>query len=153
MSARVRDLGVAARLAAFAVGLVVVGCVAALAGAATGHGRVTTVDNHGGDAMAMEQVTPGEQTRASGSASVAGGYTFVPAQATLPLGKTSIFRFRILDERGDTVRDIDVDGGVRVHLIVVRRDFVGYQHVHPKLQEDGSWTVPLALAAPGAYQR
>jgi hypothetical protein len=39
-----------------------------------------------------------------------------------------------------------------VHLIVVRRDFVGYQHVHPKLQADGSWSVPLTLVAPGAYR-
>ena len=41
---------------------------------------------------------------------------------------------------------------MRLHLIVVRRDFVGYQHLHPALQPDGSWSVPLTLAAPGVYR-
>jgi hypothetical protein len=63
-----------------------------------------------------------------------------------------VYRFRILDENGRPAHDFDLDGGVRLHLIVVRRDFVGYQHVHPKLQADGSWSVPLRLAAPGAYR-
>jgi hypothetical protein len=37
-------------------------------------------------------------------------------------------------------------------LIVVRRDFVGYQHLHPKLAAEGTWSVPLRVAAPGAYR-
>jgi hypothetical protein len=83
---------------------------------------------------------------------VAAGYSFAPVQTTLPLGKTSAFRFRILDNQGRAVHDFDLDGGVRLHLIVVRRDFVDYQHLHPTLQRDGSWSVPLELAAPGAYR-
>jgi hypothetical protein len=50
------------------------------------------------------------------------------------------------------VRDFDLDGGVRLHLIVARRDFAGYQHLHPALQHDGSWSVPLRLAEAGAYR-
>ena len=53
MQARVRDLGAPARLAVFALGLALVGGVAALAGAATGHGRVATGDTPA-EAMAME---------------------------------------------------------------------------------------------------
>jgi hypothetical protein len=152
MSARVRGLGAPARLAAFAFGLALVGGIAALAGAATGHGRVVAKDTHGGGEMAMEQMSPAEQSRASGLSSVAGGLSFVPARTTLPAGKTQAFRFRLLDQQGKPVRNVDLDGGVRVHLIVVRRDFSGYQHVHPTLQHDGSWSVPLTLAAPGAYR-
>ncbi len=151
MLARFRDLGAPARLAAFAVGLALVGGGAALAGAATDHGRAATKDEHG-DPMAMEQMSAADQSRASGLASVAAGYAFVPVQTTLPLAKTRAFRFRILDNRGEPVHDFDLDGGVRVHLIVVRRDFVGYQHVHPTLQPDGSWSVPLKLTAAGAYR-
>jgi hypothetical protein len=152
MSARFRDLGAPARLAAFAVVLALVGGVAALAGTATGHGRVTTIDTHGGGGMDMEQMSPADQSRAGGLASVAAGYTFAPVQKTLPLAKTSAFSFRILDNQGKAVHNFHLDGGVRLHLIVVRRDFVGYQHVHPTLQADGSWSVPLRLAAPGAYR-
>ena len=32
-----------------------------------------------------------------------------------------------------------------MHLIVVRRDLSGFQHVHPDLAADGTWTMPLAL--------
>ncbi len=45
-----------------------------------------------------------------------------------------------------------MDGGVRLHLIVVRRDFAGYQHLHPVLQADGSWSVPITLSQPGVYR-
>jgi hypothetical protein len=150
MPGRLRDLGAPARLAAFALGLALVGGVAALAGAATGRGRVATVEH--GSAMAMEHTSPVAQSRASGLASTAAGYSFVPVHSTLPLGRTAAFRFRILDSAGRPVRTFDLDGGVRLHLIVVRRDFVGYQHVHPKLQRDGSWSVPLRLGAAGAYR-
>jgi hypothetical protein len=151
MRARVRDLGAAWRLAAFVLGLALVGGVAALAGAATGQGRAVAKDS-AGDTMAMERMSPAEQSRANGLASVAAGYSFVPDRTMLAAGKTSEFRFRILDDRGRAVRKVDVDGGVRVHLIVVRRDFAGYQHLHPTLRRDGSWSVPLALNAPGTYR-
>jgi hypothetical protein len=149
---RLRNLGAPARLAAFALGLGLVGGIAALAGAATGDGRAVTKDARGDEAMHMEQMSPADQARANGLASVSAGYTFAPVRTTLPLGRTSAFRFRILDGNGEPARDFDLDGGVRIHLIVVRRDFVGYQHLHPTLQGDGSWSVPLKLAAPGAYR-
>jgi hypothetical protein len=41
----------------------------------------------------------------------------------------------------DTAHDEDL------HLIAVRRDLTGYQHVHPDLAEDGTWSVPLELTA------
>ena len=145
-----RDLGVAARLVAFALGLLVVGILAALAGAATGDRREPAAED--GADMAMEEMSSAEQSRASGLVSATAGYTFAPERTTLPRGETTPFRFRILDEHGDPVRDVDVDGGVRVHLIVVRRDFSGYQHLHPKLGADGSWVVPLQLRAPGVYR-
>jgi hypothetical protein len=39
-----------------------------------------------------------------------------------------------------------------LHLIVVRRDLTGYQHVHPVRSADGTWSVPLAFDAPGWYR-
>ena len=151
MPDRFRDLGAPARLAVFAAGLALVGGIAALAGAATGHGRVTLKDAKAGD-MAMTELSPEAESRANGLSAVAGGYTFSPVRTTLPAGRSSAFRFRILDRQGRAAHAFDVDGGVRLHLIVVRRDFVGYQHVHPKLLADGSWSVPLTLDSPGAYR-
>jgi hypothetical protein len=153
MTMRVRDLGAPARLAMFAAALALVGGVAAIAGATIGSGRVAAQAHAGDTQMSMGMPTSAAATRrASGLETEAAGYTFVPERATLPLANRSVFRFRILDARGDAVRSFDIDGGVRLHLIVVRRDFVGYQHLHPALQRDGSWAVPLSLSAPGAYR-
>jgi hypothetical protein len=151
MVERARALGAPARLAAFVLGLALIGGVAALVGTAAGSGRPAGADG-AGDSMAMEDMSPADRIRANGLATVAAGYSLAPERSTLPAGRTTEFRFRILDDRGQPVRRVDVDGGVRVHLIVVRRDFAGYQHLHPALHRDGSWAVPLRLAAPGAYR-
>jgi hypothetical protein len=60
--------------------------------------------------------------------------------------------FRIVNERGATVRDFDVEHARRMHLIVVRRDLSGFQHLHPRQTQDGGWTVPLRLAGGGTHR-
>ena len=37
----------------------------------------------------------------------------------------------------------------RMHLIVVRRDFAGFQHLHPEQRADGSWEVDIELERGG----
>jgi hypothetical protein len=149
MLGRLRE-SAALKLALFAAFLAAVGGIAALAGAATGSKPALSADVHGGE-MGMAAMSPAAQARANGLASSTAGYTFAPASTTLEQGANS-FRFRIIGADGNAVRDFDVDGGVRLHLIVVRRDFVGYQHLHPTLAADGMWSVPLQLAAPGTYR-
>jgi hypothetical protein len=39
-----------------------------------------------------------------------------------------------------------------MHLIVVRDDLSGFQHLHPRMSADGSWTTPVTLAEPGSYR-
>jgi hypothetical protein len=60
--------------------------------------------------------------------------------------------FRILGENGRAVREFDVEHTKRMHLIVVRRDLTGFQHLHPTLRADGTWTTPLTLPQPGTYR-
>ena len=78
---------------------------------------------------------------------------------TLRLARTSAtpgrrfeLAFRIVDAGGQTVRDFDVEHTKRMHLIVVRRDLTGFQHLHPTQAADGSWSVPVTLADPGSYR-
>jgi len=70
----------------------------------------------------------------------------------LERGRTAQLRFRIVGENGTTVRDFDVEHTKRLHLIVVRRDLTGFQHLHPTQERDGSWRVALRLDDPGAYR-
>lgn len=49
------------------------------------------------------------------------------------------------------VTRFDRDQTKLMHLIVVRTDFTGYQHIHPVLGAGGLFKVPLLLPQPGAY--
>lgn len=79
------------------------------------------------------------------------GYTFAPDDRTLRVGEQP-FAFRILGPDGEPVTEFELEHEKRLHLIVVRRDTSGFQHLHPELRADGTWTVPLELRAPGTYR-
>jgi len=67
-------------------------------------------------------------------------------------GREQRLAFRILDERGEPVRDYDVEHERRMHLIVVRRDLTGFQHLHPVLRADGAWETDVELPDAGSYR-
>jgi hypothetical protein len=141
------------RLALFGCLLALVGGAAAAIGAASGLGGGAEPSGRA-DGMAMEAehaATPADRALASGLSTAAGGFAFEPEQTAFPTGRSG-FRFRIVDAGGASAHDFDVEGGVRLHLIVVRRDLSGYRHLHPRLQPDGSWLVPLTFGEPGAYR-
>ncbi|MGH3569601.1 MAG: hypothetical protein ACRDRH_27030 [Pseudonocardia sp.] len=111
-------------------------------GHSTGHGGGP---GHGGAAVEH----PG------GLASSSGGYQFTPvddAQPGFVAGTTKEFAYRITGSDGAAVTAFDVEHDKRMHLIVVRRDTTGFQHVHPEMAADGTWRVPLTLPAAGTYR-
>ena len=79
------------------------------------------------------------------------GYTLDLAARSLPAGSATPVEFRVLGGDGEAVTEYDVEHDVDLHLIAVRRDLTGFQHVHPELGPDGVWRVPLALD-PGAWR-
>jgi hypothetical protein len=87
-----------------------------------------------------------------GLASSLGGYTLTPATTTLTPATSTIFSFRVNGPDGLPVTAYDVEHEKRMHLIVVRRDTAGFQHVHPDLAPDGTWSVPLTLPRAGSYR-
>ncbi|WP_206793225.1 hypothetical protein [Amycolatopsis sp. MtRt-6] len=84
-----------------------------------------------------------------GLASSKDGYTFTPAGTTPEPGR---FSFTITGPDGKPVTGFDVEHEKKLHLIVVRRDTSGFQHVHPEMAPDGTWSVPLTLPAAGSYR-
>jgi hypothetical protein len=150
MRDRFANLAVPARLTLFAALLAVVGAVAVAVGAATRDDTAAPRASSHGMAMS-ETVTPASQERTSGLSTSAAGLTFEPARTTFAPGSSS-FRFRIADAHGNARHDFTREGGVQLHLIVVRRDLVGYAHVHPVVQADGSWLVRLNFMKPGVYR-
>lgn len=87
----------------------------------------------------------------TGLAQAEDGFRLVLDDGARPAGSQPL-RFRIVKETGATVRDFDVEHARRMHLIVVRRDLSGFQHLHPEQTADGGWEVPLELAEAGSYR-
>ncbi|WP_028848370.1 hypothetical protein [Thermocrispum agreste] len=80
------------------------------------------------------------------------GYTFAPLTSTLRADRTERFRFRILGPDGHPVTRFEVEHEKKLHLILVRRDSAEFQHLHPAMAADGTWSVPLRLTKPGSYR-
>jgi hypothetical protein len=59
--------------------------------------------------------------------------------------------FTIEGPDGRPVTDYTVEHEEDLHMIAVRRDFTGFQHVHPEMAADGTWTTALDLT-PGAWR-
>ena len=89
---------------------------------------------------------------ADGTSPAAGGLTLESSPTTIPLAKRTVLALKVLDARGMPVTKFDRDQTKLMHLIVVRDDFLGYQHLHPVLGSGGRFTVPLLFAAPGRYR-
>jgi hypothetical protein len=139
-------MSVAAKLSGFAVVLALVFAGAALAGSRLDvQPGKTKSEPPGMGAMDAPQPVRGLAVSEK-------GLTLELARRTAPQGTPFALAFRIVDRRGQTVRDFDVEHTKRMHLIVVRRDMTGFQHLHPTQNADGTWSLPVALADPGAYR-
>ncbi len=111
-----------------------------------GHG-----DTHSGT-VAETQQAGAKADLPPGLASSRGGYTLTPTSTTATPGTPTTFSFQITGADGKPVTRFDVAHEQRMHLIVVRRDTAGFQHIHPKMATDGTWSVPLTLAQAGSYR-
>ena len=133
------------KLAAFAAVLAVVFGAAALAGGAVGriHDPAAATADEGMN-MAADPVR--------GLAVSENGFTLDLARRAARPDTTFRLAFRILGKDGRPVRDFDLEHTKRMHLILVRRDLTGFQHLHPVLRADGTWTTPVSLPQAGTYR-
>jgi len=138
------------KLGAFALALALIFGAAAFAGAAVGPDRSgekrveTHVTDHAAGAPAPATVR--------GLAVSDAGLTLALEDTTFDRGRPGELRFSIRGAGGTAVRDFEVEHEKRMHLIVVRRDGRGFQHLHPALDSEGTWSVPLTLPEPGTYR-
>ena len=81
------------------------------------------------------------------------GTTIAPAAFTVAARPAPSVALPRAGRRRERVRGgFEVEAQRRLHLIVVRRDLTGYQHLHPAMAADGTWSVPLEVRAAGAYR-
>lgn len=79
------------------------------------------------------------------------GYSLDLDQTTTSPGRAVPVSFQITGPDGTPVRTYDVEHEKQLHFIAVRRDLGGFQHVHPTLAADGTWSTGLDLA-PGDWR-
>jgi hypothetical protein len=135
---------VAAKLAGFAAALVLVFGGAALAG--------SRIDVHPGKTAEEPAMEAMGAAAVRGLAASQDGLTLELTRTAMARGERAELGFRVVDRSGRTVRDFDVEHTKRMHLIVVRRDMTGFQHLHPTQRADGSWSVPVTLRDAGSYR-
>ncbi|GIF65710.1 hypothetical protein Ais01nite_37450 [Asanoa ishikariensis] len=159
------------------LGLFVAGLVFALVGG-FGLGKLTGGEKPADGAsaaggMAMPSTDPANHAHAPGTAehdhgssgmtatagadlgglSLSGsGYTLVPAATDFTAGKKADLRFTVRGPDRQPVKQFAVVHEKQMHLVVARRDLSGYQHLHPTMAADGTWSIPLTLGQPGLWR-
>jgi Domain of unknown function (DUF4396) len=123
---------------------------------------------HGESSMAMsadEPATPEHASHAEegampqttdatvpGLAVASNGLALELGQSELPQGEGAELSFEVVGADGEAITDYDVEHTKRMHLIVVRRDLTGFQHLHPTMSENGTWSTPVTLPDAGSYR-
>ncbi|MGX6602923.1 hypothetical protein ACWKSP_12415 [Micromonosporaceae bacterium Da 78-11] len=81
-----------------------------------------------------------------------GGLTLEPLTTVFTAGKAQQLKFRVAATGGISVTTYAVVHDKPLHLVVIRRDLSGFQHLHPTMGLDGTWSIDLTLAQPGIYR-
>jgi hypothetical protein len=130
--------------------------VAAIAAVAAVFGTVVltaeAIDSNGGDMAGHGESAASGQNPVRGLAVSADGMTVELERTELPQGRSAEIAFRIVGSDGQPVRDFDTEHEKKMHLIVVRRDLTGFQHLHPSLDADGTWRATTTIPEAGSYR-
>lgn len=103
---------------------------------------------HGGHAGHGAKTAP----EATGLNVSQAGYTLDLVEDRPQRSAAATLRFRILGTDHEPVTRFETAHGKLLHLIVVRRDLATYEHLHPVMAADGTWSVTADLAAAGTYR-
>lgn len=107
------------------------------------HSTTTTRDTmqmSPNDTMAMDHPAP------------AVGLRLDVATTTYESTKSSDLSFTVVTQNGSTVNTYEVEQTKELHLVLVRSDLTGYQHLHPTRGADGTWTIPVTFPQGGSYR-
>lgn len=115
---------------------------------------------HGAESSPSDESQPHEHGSAAPEAAEAApagltiseqGYTLALNSAHAEAGKGRELAFRIIGPDAKPVNEFETAHEKELHLILVRRDFAGFQHVHPVRADDGTWRIDVDLT-PGTWR-
>ncbi|WP_229074025.1 hypothetical protein [Actinoplanes sp. DH11] len=125
--------------------------------AATPAATATVVDESQPHVHGPATPAPGAGGAAAGAAVgglslSASGLTLVPVTTVFTAGRPQKLEFTVHGPGGAPITTYAVVHDKPLHLIVIRRDLSGFQHLHPEMAADGTWTIDLTLTEPGSYR-
>ncbi len=95
----------------------------------------------------------------AGSHALPGGLTVAAeglqleaSETRVESGETHKWTYQIHTEDGNVVTAFEETHDQLAHLILVRRDLTRFQHLHPTLANDGTWSAEFVLPDPGVYR-
>lgn len=139
----------AQKVTAFAASLLAVFAAAFWVGKAAGPRADVTVahaESHGNGVAPATARSPG------GLQATDGGYTLDVTKPVTAADGALRLHFRILDAEGAPVMRYTENHDKLLHLIVVRNDLARFQHLHPVLHTDGTWSATVDASRGGDYR-
>jgi hypothetical protein len=146
------------------IGLIVGGLVVALVGGfALGKATTSPATNTGqtpsGVSATFDESMPHTHaampgmtgTEVGGLSISSAGYTLVPRETAYRTGEQTL-TFVVTGPDRKPVNTFAVVHDKSMHMVVARRDLSGYQHLHPTMAPDGTWTVKMNLDRPGLWR-
>ncbi|MER6400300.1 hypothetical protein ABT263_30300 [Kitasatospora sp. NPDC001603] len=159
LSTRTRTRALALTAGAAVLALALTACGSAATGGTGGTGGTGRADGMtGGHGMAgmdhgAASATATTAAPAAGApAAERNGYRLTSAVDTLPAGAPAEYRFTVTGPDGAPVTAYETDQTKRMHFYAIRSDLTGFQHLHPEMAADGTWTAPLAAPAAGTWR-
>ncbi|WP_371534866.1 FixH family protein [Streptomyces sp. NBC_00466] len=80
------------------------------------------------------------------------GYRLSSKDTALAAGKQAAYRFTVTGPDNKPVTGFAVDQTKRMHFYAIRSDLTGFQHIHPTMAADGTWTADLDTLPPGSWR-
>ena len=104
----------------------------------------TSSSHHGGmSGMPMSSGT--------GLSTTLHGYSLSAVQSAAMGGMTMPITFTITKD-GQAVTEFDTEQTKLMHFYLIRSDLTGFQHLHPTMAADGTWTATPAELQAGSYR-
>lgn len=134
------------KLSLFAVGIVAVFGLAVVVG-----NSLDPVGTSEPDAMNHDEMEMPADRTPGGLQAASNGYRLVIDEPSRQPDAKAAVSFKVLGPDGKPLMDYSTLHDKKLHLILAKRDMTGFQHVHPTLDADGTWSVDVELT-PGQWR-
>ncbi|MFH8475891.1 hypothetical protein [Streptomyces sp. NPDC018000] len=116
------------------------------------HGSMPSASASSHSMDSMPGMDHGSMDADDGLSDAKDGYELMSSAGELPAGRATGYTFQVMGPDGKPVTGFAVDQAKRMHFYAIRSDLTGFQHLHPTMAGDGTWTADLSALEPGSWR-